>query len=118
MVKVTLQFDTNEQAAAALLKLEGLVVEKSPVKMDAEKPKKEKAPTPAPTPEAAPAIDLGEEAPVEKAVTMEDLVKAAQAYSKKHGRENAAKIVAKFGVKSIREIKPENFAKVLNALAV
>lgn len=114
-VQVTLEFNSNQEAATALLKLEGLAIEKVE-KKEKTKPAPE---TEAPATEEA---DLGfdpepETKPAGK-ITEEDVVNAARAHAKKHQRANTAKVLEKLGVKSVREIKPENYEKAIKALAV
>lgn len=48
--------------------------------------------------------------------TIEDVIGAFQKYAKKHSREKAAKVLAKFKVKSVRDLKPANFSQVLGLL--
>lgn len=76
----------------------------------------------APTPEPEAAVDLGfDDAPAAtepaKALTLEDVVEGFKGYAQKNGRENAGKVLGKFGVKSVRDLKPDSYEKVMKALA-
>lgn len=57
-----------------------------------------------------------EEAPVK--VTIKDVVTGFQAYAKANGRDEAAKILKKFKVKNVHDLKPEQYAKALEDVAV
>lgn len=59
-------------------------------------------------------IDLGDE---EKTPTLEnDIIPAFQAYAKKHSREAAAKVLAKYKVKSVRDLPEAKFGEVIKTL--
>ncbi len=47
-----------------------------------------------------------------------DLIPALQAYSKKHSREKAGKILAKFKVKSVLDLKESDYAEALRLCKV
>jgi len=66
-------------------------------------------------------FDLGDAEEVEepkkmKAITEDDMIKAFKAYANEHSREKAGKILAKFGVKSVRDLKAAEYGKVLKTL--
>jgi hypothetical protein len=48
--------------------------------------------------------------------TLEDVIDAFKAYATKNSREKAGAILKKFNVKSVRDLKPDQFGKVLAAL--
>ncbi len=68
-------------------------------------------------------FDMAEEEPppktTKKKLTDKDVNQAAMAHAKKHGRPVTLKLLAKnFKVKSILELKPEQYPKVIAALKV
>jgi hypothetical protein len=83
----------------------------------------EPAPAPAPRgrkPKAAPApeapeedLGLGETAKEEKKVTIDDVRTAMKAYVAKNSSDKAKAILAKFGVKSILDLKEKDYANIL-----
>lgn len=81
--------------------------------------------TPAPAPVAQAAHDdmdlgFGEDttpAPVEKKVKLEDVIQSFKVYTQKHDRTAAGKILGKYGVKSVRDLKADQFDKVIRELA-
>jgi phage tail tape-measure protein len=124
-IKITLEFATAAEAAAALLKFNGTapaVAQQVEAKREAVKaaqpkpakaPKEEKPepvaeqPAPAPEPEqAAPAVDYPT---VQKAVLN---------LANSKGRDAALGVLAGFNVKSGKELKPEQYEAVLAALNV
>lgn len=58
--------------------------------------------------------DVTEEA--EETLTLDDMILAFKAYAGKHTREKAGKILTKYGVKSVRDLKPEQYSEVLAIL--
>lgn len=53
-----------------------------------------------------------------KALTLEgDIIPAFQNFAKKHSREKAAKILAKFKAKKVTELSPNSYGEVLSLLA-
>lgn len=94
-------------------------------------PAKTETKTKATKKEAAPAkveekteepIDLGFDttptpAPAAKKLTLEDVIGKLQEYAGKHGRDNAGKILGKFGVKSVRDLKEDSYEKFIKELA-
>ena len=56
------------------------------------------------------------ETAIEKEITVEDLIKAAQAFQTKHGREKAIATVKSFGATNIKDTPKENYEKLLAAL--
>lgn len=52
----------------------------------------------------------------EEGPTADDIVEAFQKYAKKNSRDAAAKVLKSFKVKSVRELKKADYAKVLKAL--
>lgn len=46
----------------------------------------------------------------------DDIIPAFQKYAKKHSREKAAKIIAKFKAKKVQEISPKHYSEVLKLL--
>lgn len=48
-------------------------------------------------------------------VTVEQVMKAGAEYVKEHGRDKAMKVLKKFGVKSARELKADQYADALEA---
>lgn len=59
--------------------------------------------------------DLEPEAPAAPTLTLEQVIDAGKAFALANGREAAGKILARFGTKSVRELKPENFAMAFKA---
>jgi hypothetical protein len=51
-----------------------------------------------------------------KPLTLEDVIAKFSAYVETHDREKAKKILGRYGCKSIRELKPEQYAEVLKVL--
>lgn len=66
--------------------------------------------------EAADVVDAEETEEADDAPTLDDVTKAFQTYAKKHSREKAAAILKKLGAKSVRDIKPGQYEKVLKTL--
>ena len=62
-------------------------------------------------------VDLGFEdtASEDETPTFADVVAAFQSYSAKYSREEAGKILRKFKVKSVKDLKPEQYKDVLKA---
>lgn len=60
--------------------------------------------------------DAEEEEEAEEATSLEDVIGAFQKYAKKHSREKAAKVLATFKAKSVRDLKAAQYDKVLAAL--
>lgn len=61
-------------------------------------------------------FDLGESEEAEteeKTVTLDEVIKAFQAYAKRHSREKAGAALKKFGVKSVHDLKAEQYADVM-----
>lgn len=66
-------------------------------------------------------FDLGFDAPAEgeapsveaPALKLDDVIKALQVYSQAKGVDKAREIVAKFKVKAVKDLKPEQFADVI-----
>jgi len=56
------------------------------------------------------------ETPIEPEIKMEDLIKAAQAFQEKHGREKAIATVHSFGAKNIKDTPKENYKALMAAL--
>jgi hypothetical protein len=54
----------------------------------------------------------------EPAPTVEDAIEAVQAYAKKHGKDKAVKLVAKFGAKSVRAVKEDKIPALIQAASV
>lgn len=54
-----------------------------------------------------------EEAP---SVSLQDVIGAFQKYAKKNSREDAAKVLKKFKVKSVKDLKKDQYPAVLKAL--
>jgi len=52
----------------------------------------------------------------EEKTTLDDVVKAFQKYAAKYSREKAGKILAKFKVKSVRDIPAEKYDSVMKML--
>jgi hypothetical protein len=52
----------------------------------------------------------------ETAHEIDDVIAAFQGYAKKHSREKAAKVLAKFKVKSVRDLKAKQYAEVMAIL--
>lgn len=50
------------------------------------------------------------------AISLQTVIEAFQKYAKKHSREKAAKVLAQFKAKSVRDLKKDQYAKVLGAL--
>jgi hypothetical protein len=50
-------------------------------------------------------------------ITLEQVLDAAKKYAKKHSREKAAKVLKKFKVASVRDLKPAQFKEALQALS-
>lgn len=65
-------------------------------------------------------LDLGDEPEVkaEPKYTIEQIRKGFQAYAAKHSRDKAAKILTKYGVKSIHDIPEAKYPEVLKLLKV
>jgi hypothetical protein len=65
-------------------------------------------------------FDLGDAAPVEEksTVTIKDVIAGFQAYAKEHGREKAAKVLSKFKVKSVHDLKVDQYENALTAVEV
>lgn len=61
------------------------------------------------------APDAEEEAE-EPSTTLEEVIGAFQKFAKRHGREKAVKVLAKFKAKSVRDLKPAQFDEALSAL--
>lgn len=51
-------------------------------------------------------------------LTLEQVIDSAKLYAKTHGRDAAAKILQRFAVKSVRDIKPAQFAQAHKAFAL
>lgn len=66
--------------------------------------------------EAEEEIDLGEAENEVVKITLPEVIEKLKDYATTHTREKAAKVLAKFKVKSVRDLKPEQFAQVLEAL--
>lgn len=88
------------------------------------KPAKPAAAKPAPATEVevepANEFDLGEEtAPGEEVpvLTLEVVVAEFQKYAKANTREKAGKVLASFGVKSVRDLDPKKYPDVMKKLA-
>ena len=56
------------------------------------------------------------ETPIEPEIKMEDLIKAAQAFQEKHGREKAIATVHSFGATNIKDTPKENYKALMAAL--
>lgn len=65
-------------------------------------------------------FDLGgeEEAVEEKKITVKDMISAFKAYADANSREDAGKILKKYKVKSVHDIKPELYSKILAEIEV
>ena len=93
-----------------------------PVEEKEEKPVKKEKKKAAP----APVVEEPEEEPIdedafgeeeeEQGPTVEDVTKAFKAYAGKFSREAALKVLKSFKVKSVSELKPEIYPKVLKTL--
>jgi hypothetical protein len=57
-----------------------------------------------------------EELTEEKVLALTDVISAFQTYAKKNSREKAAKVLTKFNAKSVRDLKPNQYGSVMNAL--
>lgn len=51
-----------------------------------------------------------------KKITLTEVIKAFQNYATKHSRQEAAKILAKFKAKSVKDMKEEHYEKALKLL--
>lgn len=49
-------------------------------------------------------------------ITQKDIIKAFQVYATKTSREKAAKVLTKFGVKSVKDLKESQYAAVMTTL--
>jgi hypothetical protein len=58
------------------------------------------------------------EAPKKKAPTQSEVIKAFQVYAGAKSRVEAAKVLTKFKVKSVKDLKESDYEKVLKLLAV
>ena len=82
-----------------------------------EKPKGKKS-KPAPEVEEPEDMDLGEEEDSEdedQELDLADVIEALKAYAKKTSRDDAKKILKKFKVKSVQDLKPDQYAKIIEA---
>lgn len=73
----------------------------------------------APAAPTEPEVDLGFDTATEAAapaITLEDVIKGFKEFAAKNDREKAGKILGKFGVKSVRDLKETDFEKVMKAL--
>lgn len=72
-----------------------------------------------PAPAATEDDFMGEETESdEKEITQAEVFAALKAYAKVNGNEKAIKILKKLGVKSARDIQPEQYGTVISACAV
>lgn len=62
--------------------------------------------------------DAGEEEDAAPKITLEEVIGGFKEYAKKKGRDKAAAILGKFKVKSVRDLKSEQYAEVLKALGI
>ena len=92
------------------------------------KPKKEKVETKA----AEEVTELGDDLPnaeddlfgddeeagaKEVAYTSQDILAGFKAFAKRHDRDAARKVLAKFGYKSVQDVEPKNYTKVMLMIA-
>jgi len=92
------------------------------------KPKKEKVETKA----AEEVTELGDDLPnaeddlfgddeeagaKEVAYTSQDILAGFKAFAKRHDRDAARKVLAKFGYKSVQDVEPKNYTKVMQMIA-
>lgn len=65
-------------------------------------------------------VDLGDApTPTKKALDLDDdIIPAFQKYAAKHSRDKAAAVLAKFGVKSVRNLGEDKYVEVLKLLKV
>ena len=120
-IKITLEFSTPAEAAAALLKFAGgeSVAQQVEVKREAAKAAKPKAektaePVPAPAPVTAPAPETEVQepvTPVDYPAVQAAILKVANA----KGRDTALGILATFNAKAGKELKPEQYEAALAA---
>lgn len=126
MTKVTIEFDSMEDAQIAYnavmhTKNAAATAAQAPVAPVAAQapaavptaPVASAAPTP-PTPPAAPVAPT---APAGE-VTQAQVVQAAQAYARVNGPAAAKGVMAQFGVTAVKDVRPEQYAAVIAALAV
>ncbi len=126
-IKITLEFATAAEAAAALLKFNGAapaVAQQVEAKREAVKaaqpkpakaPKEEKPAEVVEPPQQAPAeaVEPPQQAP---AVDYPTVQKAVLNLANSKGRDAALEVLAGFNVKSGKELKPEQYEAVLAAL--
>lgn len=132
-MKVTVEFDSIEQATAAVNAVRGHAaapapapaapaapyVQPQPAPAPAPAPQPVyQAPAPAPQPAPAPAPAPAVGAPQAGGITQAQVAAAAQAYSKQHGPKAAKAVLAELGATAISQITPENYALALQKLAV
>lgn len=53
----------------------------------------------------------------ETVYTQKDIIKAFQAYATEYSREKAAKVLTKFGVKSVKDLPQDQYAAVMEVLS-
>lgn len=53
----------------------------------------------------------------EVAYTSQDILAGFKAYAKRHDRDAARKVLAKFGYKSVQDVEPKNYTKVMQMIA-
>jgi hypothetical protein len=51
-------------------------------------------------------------------ITQKDVIRACKAYSEEHSRKDALKILAKFKVKSVNELTPDQYGPVIKAMKI
>jgi hypothetical protein len=61
-------------------------------------------------------VNFASNAEEENESTLEDVITALQKYSKKHSRDKAAKVLAKFRVRSVRDLPKQKFGEIIGML--
>lgn len=61
-------------------------------------------------------FSLGDEKDEKELTLKSDIIPALQAYAREHSREDAAKILKKFKVKAVHDLKAEDYPAVMKAL--
>lgn len=133
-MKITVEFDSIEQATAAVNASYGFVAPQPPAPAIPQQhwtppapvapvaPAPVYAPAPpvaAPAPMAPPAPPVAAPAPGPAgAVPAAQLIAAAQAFSKKHGGAATKAVLVRFGVKAVGEINPAHHQQFLQEVAV
>lgn len=127
-MKITIEFDSAEQAVAALRGIGPAAASVAPPPAPApyappQQPYQPPAAAPvyAPPAPAAPVYTPPPQAPVAAAsggITIQQLAQAAQAYAKVHTPKGAKAKLAEFGLTKINDTNPAQYATLLQALAV